>query len=257
MKGSKIIMIVVVALLVMFLLLNFVFTETRDYCSAIYDNTVPSYVSFRDKYPEGKYVENVNQKKSLLEEDYFNEKHKNNTIRAYDDFLHAFPAGKFTVEATRLRDSLLQVQDDIEKYGNNTLPHGSFPYQEFFGEFQKSKQKFNCDVVVTAPIAFDMITVIKENDENGKVVAHAYIAADSTYTFTIDNGKYQMFFYIGNGWNPNKQMEDGVKGGFVRNETYSKDDPVTLANEVITYQLSMRQRKKSYKTSSRFEVFHK
>lgn len=257
MSGTKIIAIVAGVILAIFLLLNFVFTETLDYYEAVWDNTVPSYVSFRDRYPSGKYIKETNERKALLEEDYFAQKRKKDDIRAYEEFLHAFPADKYTAEATRLRDSLLQLQSDIEKYGNNTLPNGEFPYQAFFGDNAKSNKKFNTDVVVVAPVAFDMVTVIKENDENGKVVAHAYVAADSTYTFKIDNGKYQVFFYIGNGWNPNKQMEDGVLGGFVRNETYSKDDPVSLANEVITYQLSMKQRKKSYKSSSRFEVFHK
>ncbi len=257
MSGTKIIAIVAGVILAIFLLLNFVFTETLDYYEAVWDNTVPSYVSFRDRYPSGKYIKETNERKALLEEDYFAQKRKKDDIRAYEEFLHAFPADKYTAEATRLRDSLLQLQSDIEKYGNNTLPNGELPYQAFFGDNAKSNKKFNTDVVVVAPVAFDMVTVIKENDENGKVVAHAYVAADSTYTFKIDNGKYQVFFYIGNGWNPNKQMEDGVLGGFVRNETYSKDDPVSLANEVITYQLSMKQRKKSYKSSSRFEVFHK
>jgi hypothetical protein len=50
-------------------------------------------------------------------------------------------------------------------------------------------------------------------------------------------------------------MENGVEGGFVKNETFSKDDPVFLSNEVITYQLSMRQKNRKFKTSSRREVF--
>ena len=254
-KIAKIIALVVIVLVGIFLLFNFVFTETMEYYSAVSDNTVMAYVAFRDKYPDSKYVESVNERKALLEELYFEKKHAKNTIQSYEEFIHAFPADKYTSEAIRLRDSLLQVELDIEKYGKNVLPQGTCPYEPYFGKNRESKAKFNSDVVVTAPIAFDMVAVIREKDETGKVVAHAYVRADSTYTFKVDNGKYQLFFYIGKGWNPNKKMEDGVFGGFVRNETYSKDDPVYLSNEVITYQLSMKQKKKSYKPSSRYEVF--
>ncbi len=257
MNGAKIVSIVIAALVAVYLLFSLVFTETMDYLSAVHKNTVPAYVSFRDKYPDGKYVESVNIKKSLLEASYFEKKHEKNTLRSYEEFLHAFPSDRYTAEATRLRDSLLQIQLDIEKYGKNSLPQGSMPYEEFYGKNKKPKSKYSTDVVVTAPLAFDMVTVIKQNDENGAVVAHAYIAADSTYTFNIENGKYQLFFYIGKGWNPNKKMEDGILGGFVRNETFSKDDPVYLANEVITYQLSMKRKKKMYKESSRMEMFKK
>ena len=50
-------------------------------------------------------------------------------------------------------------------------------------------------------------------------------------------------------------MEDTIRGGFVSYETYSKDNPVTLYNEVITYQLSMKERNRSMSESTRAEMF--
>ena len=94
MSGTKIIAIVAGAILAIFLLLNFVFTETLDYYEAVWDNTVPSYVSFRDRYPNGKYIKETNERKSLLEEDYFAQKRKKDDLRAYEEFLHAFPADR-------------------------------------------------------------------------------------------------------------------------------------------------------------------
>ena len=251
---GKIIAISVSALVGLFLLFSFLFTETMDYYSAVSDNTVMSYVEFRDKYPQSKYLSNVEEKKSFLEDGYFLRKKERNTILSYNEFLHAYPIGKHTVEAARLRDSLLQIELEIEKYGSNVLPQGCCPYDSVWGKNEKPKSKYNADIAVTAPIAFDMVAIVRQNNDSGRVVAHAYIQADSTYKFNVDNGRYQVFFYIGKGWNPNKNMSNGLKGGFVRNETYSKDNPVYLANEVIAYQLSMK-RKKGYKESSRVEIF--
>ncbi len=182
-------------------------------------------------------MDRVNERKSLLEEPYFQDRRKKNTVEAYDEFLFAYPHDKYTAEATRLRDSIVYWQSEVEKYGKNSLEQGSLPYQDQYG--------------LVAPISFDVVAFIKEKDENGKVVSHAYIKADSTYTFRIDNGSYQAFFYIGRGWHPEKTMPTGLKGGFLLFETYSKDDPVTLTDEVITYRLSMRQKK----YSTRREVF--
>lgn len=258
MKEDKIIKIVAgvaVLLLLVYVVAITCFNETVDYYSALRCNTVMEYVSFRDHYPDSKYNSKINQKKSLLEESYFQRKHKRNTVKAYNEFLHAFPNDKLTERATFLRDSLLQRESDIEKYGKNQLPHGSTPYSSYFGANRECTSKFNSDVQVTAPLAFDMIAVIKEKNEKGKVVSHAYVCADSTYTFKLANGTYQMFFYIGKGWHPERLMEDTILGGFVSYETYSKDNPVTLYNEVITYQLSMKERNRSMSESTRAEMF--
>ncbi|MBE6328892.1 MAG: hypothetical protein E7072_02080 [Bacteroidales bacterium] len=254
-KIMKIVAGVAVLLLLVYVIAITCFKETVDYYSALRRNTVMEYVSFRDHYPDSKYNSKINQKKSLLEESYFQRKHKRNTVKAYNEFLHAFPNDKLTERATFLRDSLLQRESDIEKYGKNQLPHGSTPYSSYFGANRECTSKFNSDVQVTAPLAFDMIAVIKEKNEKGKVVSHAYVCADSTYTFKLANGTYQMFFYIGKGWHPERLMEDTILGGFVSYETYSKDNPVTLYNEVITYQLSMKERNRSMSESTRAEMF--
>ena len=242
---------VVVVLAVGYVLLNTVFSETFDYWSAIHKNTVRGYVEYREAYPQSKYMDRVNERKGLLEEPYFQDRRKKNTVEAYDEYLFAFPHDKYTAEATRLRDSIVYWQSEVEKYGKNSLEQGAMPYQEQYGLPKKPKKDSNSDIVVVAPISFDMIALIKEKNENGKVVSHAYVKADSTYTFRLDNGSYQAFFYIGRGWHPEKAMPNGLKGGFLLFETYSKDDPVTLTDEVITYRLSMRQKK----YSTRKEVF--
>ncbi len=254
---EKIASVIVVVVAVLTLLFMFVFTETVDYFSAVNENAVPSYVSFMRQYPESRRLTMVKEKMKPLEASYFWRKRTNNTLSAYEEFLRAYPDGEYTREATRLRDSILQVELDIEKYGNNVLEQGSLPYERYYGTNQTAKTKYNADIEVTAPIAFDVVAVVRKENELGEVVSHAYIRADSSYTFRVDNGKYQVFFYIGKGWMPTKKMENGVEGGFVRNETFSKDDPVSLANEVITYRVSMIQKNRRFKQSTRLEVLRK
>ena len=164
-KIMKIVAGVAVLLLLGYVIAITCFKETVDYYSALRRHTVMEYVSFRDHYPESKYNRKINQKKSLLEESYFQRKHKRNTVKAYNEFLHAFPNDKLTERATFLRDSLLQRESDIEKYGKNQLPQGSTPYSSYFGANRECTSKFNSDVQVTAPLAFDMIAVIKEKNE--------------------------------------------------------------------------------------------
>ncbi len=254
---ERIASVIVVVVAVLTLLFMFVFTETVDYFSAVNENAVPSYVSFMRQYPESRRLTMVKEKMKPLEASYFWRKRTNNTLSAYEEFLRAYPDGEYTREATRLRDSILQVELDIEKYGNNVLEQGSLPYERYYGTNQTAKTKYNADIEVTAPIAFDVVAVVRKENELGEVVSHAYIRADSSYTFRVDNGKYQVFFYIGKGWMPTKKMENGVEGGFVRNETFSKDDPVSLANEVITYRVSMIQKNRRFKQSTRLEVLRK
>ena len=116
-------------------------------------------------------------------------------------------------------------------YYNNSLGTGSSPYENYgesaYDESQISvttSSNSNCDVVV----------IIKSQ---GGIARNAYIKAGGSYTFYLPNGRYQVFFYGGKGWNPNKSMPGGLTGGFVANESYSKDSPVNLNYEGLTYEL--------------------
>jgi hypothetical protein len=85
------------------------------------------------------------------------------------------------------------------------------------------------------------IKIIKQNNQNGKVVAHGYIRSGATYQFDIPDGTYQTFFYYGEGWNPNKEMKGGIKGGFVKDEIFSKDNPQEIYSAVLTYVLQLQR----------------
>ena len=72
----------------------------------------------------------------------------------------------------------------------------------------------------------------------------------------VERGTFQPFFYYGEGWNPQKEMGNGIKGGFVKYESFSKDSPQPISDCVLSYVLQFR-RDGNFQTkgSNRSEVF--
>lgn len=130
----------------------------------------------------------------------------------------------------------------IDKYIYNSLHTGSTPYAYCFGG-NKSCTGYECsEIKVKTPHNSDVMVTIKRN---GIVYDHAYIRAGSQFTFELPNGTYQPFFYYGKGWNPNKEMKETacgmLKGGFVANEDFGKDNPQTLSNDILSYTLILQE----------------
>jgi hypothetical protein len=128
------------------------------------------------------------------------------------------------------------------KYINNSLRTGATPYAYCFG-INRSCSEWGCaGISVKTPYNSDVMVTIKTND---KVVRHAFIKAGNTYEFEFPNGTYQAFFYYGKGWNPDQFMKEvdcgTLKGGFITNESYSKDQPQRLDNAELSYELVLQQ----------------
>ena len=151
-------------------------------------------------------------------------------------------------------DDVLNEENKI--YLDNSLSTGDMPYTQFYGKNYKCPYDQCSGIRVTAPGESDIVVIIKRNNQNGKVVAHGYIKAGGTFQFDIPDGTYQTFFYYGEGWNPNKEMGNGVKGGFVKDEIFSKDNPQEIISGILTYVLQL-QRDGNFQTrgSSRSEIF--
>jgi len=128
------------------------------------------------------------------------------------------------------------------RYIKNSLQTGTMPYRRYYGNNLSCKGLGCSQIKVTTPNNSDVLVTIKSND---KVVCHAYIHSDSSYTFEMPNGTYQSFFYFGKGWNPDKEMKradnTSVLGGFVSNELFGKDSPKNLDNNILEYQLILQQ----------------
>ena len=131
------------------------------------------------------------------------------------------------------------------------------PYSKWFG----SNKVFDdytphSEVQVTAPYNSDVIVIIRNNNKNGTVAGHRYISRGSTGTIALNNGTFQVFFYYGSSWSPYVDMGNGIMGGFTKDVSYSKDNPVQLYNNVLTYELIL-QRSGNFNTkpSNKNEVF--
>ena len=152
------------------------------------------------------------------------------------------------------------VVDDAfeEQWKNNSLSTGSMPYASCYGS-SNSCGGWGCSQIkVITGGSGDVLVSIKNN--SGRVVRHAYIKGGYSYTFNVSDGSYQVFFYSGTGWNPNKQMPSSscsyLKGGFVSNESVTKDNYINLYSQIMTYELILQQQGNfSTKPSSKNEAF--
>ena len=145
-----------------------------------------------------------------------------------------------------------------EQWKINSLITGSMPYASCYGSMN-SCAGFGCSQIkVITGGSGDVLVSIK--NKSGRVVRHAYIKGGYSYTFNLMDGSYQVFFYSGIGWNPNKQMPSSscnyLKGGFVSNESVSKDNYINLNSQIMTYNLILQQQGNfSTKPSSINEAF--
>lgn len=144
-----------------------------------------------------------------------------------------------------------------EQYKNNSLYTGAKPYGYCYGS-NNSCSSYGCSRVDVSAGGSDVLVLIKDRSE--KVVRHGYIKSGGSYQFNIPNGSYQVFFYSGKGWNPNKFMKNTycgeLKGGFVSSESITKDSRTYISNQILTYELIMQQNGNfSTQSSSKNEAF--
>ena len=149
-----------------------------------------------------------------------------------------------------------ELSEEDKQYLGNSLSTGATPYKTVYGRNYNCPYSQCSGIKVTAPQESDIVVIIKHNNSKGKVVAHGYVRAGGTCQFDIPDGTYQTFFYYGKGWNPNKEMKGGVKGGFVKDELFSKDNPQEIYSGVLSYVLQL-QRDGNFQTrgSNKFECF--
>lgn len=160
-----------------------------------------------------------------------------------------------TYENSYSSNSTATASPQEREYVDNSLQTGNSPYNSSSKSIEKDPYYHNSLNTGLSPYASNgvsasdesQISVSTSGDSNcdvvviiksgGRIARNAYIQAGGSYTFYIPNGTYQVFFYGGKGWNPNKNMPNGLKGGFVANESYSKDSPISLEYEGLNYEL--------------------
>ena len=118
--------------------------------------------------------------------------------------------------------------------------NGDTPWSNCFGK-NASCDSYGCSEIRVITSANDPVVAIVK--KNNKIIKHAYISANSRYSFEVKNGTYQVFFYYGTDWNSRLWMPSDkcgqVVGRWSSNEYVSKDEPITLKNEWMEYRLSL------------------
>lgn len=180
-------------------------------------------------------------------------------IDEYEEYFDDYPQ-KLEQAAQADVDSIEEIVDeDLRKIDNNQmgmLKTGDTPYEKYYGKNMICKRAECTGIKVTAPEVSDVVVIIKKRNEHGKVAGHAYISAGDTYKIDLPDGTYQTFFYYGDEWSPYKDMGNGIKGGFARDEAFSKDDPQDIYSAVLSYVLQLRRDGNFHaESSNRSEVF--
>jgi hypothetical protein len=116
--------------------------------------------------------------------------------------------------------------------------NGSTPWDNCFGKNAECKYVGCSDIKVNASSS-PVLVIVKKF---GKVIKHAYVSSNNSYTFEVSDGTYQVFFYYGKNWSSTKKMNSGecsyIYGGWIDNEYVSKDNPITLKGQIMTYTLT-------------------
>lgn len=129
-------------------------------------------------------------------------------------------------------DSMAFVEDVASNGATINLSTGAKPWRDYYYHTRKGDSS---DIIVQTG-GSQVVVTIKHDD---RVVDHAYIAAGDSYTFKLQNGVYQVFFYYGSEWSPEKPMPNGVYGGFLSGEFVSKYGPVNLYFQSLIHTLNV------------------
>jgi len=226
---------------------------------------------FQNNKVETEYDQKVSTTKNSLKNsviNYFNDKLSYNksqilTTETEHKIFNSATLGKihYSISKSEFNIQVFQnvVNDALEEqWKYNSLGTGSMPYASCFGSSNYCSDWGCSKIKVITGGSGDVLVSIKNS--YGNVVRHAYIKGGNSFTFKVPDGSYQVFFYSGNGWNPNKQMPSfscsNLKGGFVLNEDVTKDNYINLYSQIMTYKLILQQQGNfSTKPSSKNEAF--
>jgi hypothetical protein len=151
---------------------------------------------------------------------------------------YSFPSNLYSKE--KLNSALEEAFK--EQFRNNSLYNGATPYAYCYGSDNKCSG-YGCSRIDVKAGGGDIVVTIKNFKD--KVVRHGYVKSESTYSFNVSNGTYQVFFYAGSGWSPYQKIIESstcgyLKGGFVNHGGVTKDSKVSLSNNILSYELTLQ-----------------
>lgn len=174
----------------------------------------------------------------------------------YEAFIRKYPSSSFVpyarerIKTAKDEQRLREEQERLEaearclesQYGKNSLSNGAQPYSRWYGANQYyDDYTAHSEIRVKAPYNSDVIANVRYNNMNGSVAGYNIKAGNSATIYLRNGSYYQTFFYYGKGWFPDKQMNGKFRGGFLKNEAFSKDvSPSYLENQILSYELTMQ-----------------
>ena len=96
----------------------------------------------------------------------------------------------------------------------------SQPYANLYGTNLKHG---SCAVNVTASSEMSVVVIVRYRNIDGEVAGHLFIEKGSSGIICLRPGTYQIFFYSGRDWDPSKEMDCGLSGGFRKDEIFQED----------------------------------
>lgn len=116
---------------------------------------------------------------------------------------------------------------------------GATPWENCYGKNASCEYVGCSDIKIITSPGSPIVAIVKKQE---RVIKHAYIAANDSYTFQIPDGSYQVFFYYGSKWDKNKPMSskdcNNILGRFSTSESVTKTNIITLKGQIMTYTLS-------------------
>ena len=122
-------------------------------------------------------------------------------------------------------------QSEYDTYIDNSLETGSKPYSSQLGKARTGRNYLTFKTSGST----DFIIIVKRARGN-KYVNHIYIKGGDYATIYLPNGRFNIYFYSGKGWNPYKHKGELI-GGFVTWEFLQKDGPIDLYSGYGEYTL--------------------
>lgn len=123
------------------------------------------------------------------------------------------------------------VVSEVEEWGDNHLETGDKPYSEYFGRARSGENYLSFNTSGDC----DYIIIVKRASDS-RYINHVYINGGDNARLYLPNGHYNIYFYSGKGWNPNK-VKGNMLGGFVLDESQQKDGPIKLFSAYGEYTL--------------------